>query len=222
MSLPPTGRAAAEVLAELEKLRADDVDWRRGRAFSLAYFAGDEVLELAQRAYTRFSSENALNTDAFPSLRRIQADVVGMVSGLVHGGDAAAGFMTSGGTESLLLAVLSRRASAAQGARIERPDGPAGERARGVQKAAHYFGCAVPCVRRLRADACLNREGDQGHRARGRLRPRPAGRGRPDRGAGRARRGCGAPCHVDVQGGMVLRSRAPGRAGPALGLPCPA
>jgi glutamate/tyrosine decarboxylase-like PLP-dependent enzyme len=109
MSLPKSGRPSDLVLSELERLREGDVAWRRGRAFSLTYFAGDEVLELAKNAYARFSSENALNTEAFPSLRRIQSDVVGMVAGLVHGGDSAAGFMTTGGTESLLLAVLAAR-----------------------------------------------------------------------------------------------------------------
>ena len=64
---------------------------------------------LGDEAYRRFSSDNALNTDAFPSLRRIQADVVAMTADLLDGGPEAAGFMTTGGTESLLMAVKAAR-----------------------------------------------------------------------------------------------------------------
>ncbi len=76
--------------------------------FSLAYSAGPDVLALAEDAYRRFSGENALNVDAFPSLRTMQDDVVAIVSGWLGGTDTA-GFMTSGGTESLLLAVKAAR-----------------------------------------------------------------------------------------------------------------
>jgi glutamate/tyrosine decarboxylase-like PLP-dependent enzyme len=109
MPLPRSGRPAAEILAQLTALQADDVDWKSGRAFSLAYHAGDDVLALATEAVARFQSANALNVAAFPSLRTMQADVVAMVADLLHGGPGAAGFMTSGGTESILLAVKAAR-----------------------------------------------------------------------------------------------------------------
>ena len=107
------GRAADEVLADMEQMRSRDVRWRDGRAFSLAYNAGPEVVALAEEAYRRFSGENALNTDAFPSLRRMQNEVVRAAIRWTHGDEDASGFMTSGGTESLILCVraaLRRRA----------------------------------------------------------------------------------------------------------------
>ena len=109
MRLPTTGVPAAEILDQLTALQARDVDWKSGRAFSLAYHAGADVLALATEALARFQSTNALNAAAFPSLRTMQADVVGMVSDLLHGGPDAAGFMTSGGTESILMAVKAAR-----------------------------------------------------------------------------------------------------------------
>lgn len=109
MSIPATGIAAERVLEELTALQAGDVDWKSGRAFSLAYHAGSDVLALATEALARFQSANALNVEAFPSLRRMQNDVVAMVAELLHGGPEAAGFMTSGGTESILLAVKAAR-----------------------------------------------------------------------------------------------------------------
>jgi glutamate/tyrosine decarboxylase-like PLP-dependent enzyme len=56
-----------------------------------------------------YLAANALNVEAFPSLRRMQSEVVAMVAALLHGGAEAAGFMTSGGTESILLAVKGAR-----------------------------------------------------------------------------------------------------------------
>ena len=90
-------------------MKANDVRWRDGRAFTLAYNAGDDVVAIAEEAYRRFSSENALNTDAFPSLRRIQADVVGIVGDWLEAGTEGAGFMTTGGTESILMALTRSR-----------------------------------------------------------------------------------------------------------------
>ena len=109
--LPNRGpqRSAQDILNSLSRLKVDDVDWRNGRVFSLAYFAGDDVLDLSERAYAMYSSSNGLSTDAFPSLRRIQSDVVSTVTRLIHGDAEAAGFMTSGGTESILLAVEAAR-----------------------------------------------------------------------------------------------------------------
>ena len=109
MPLPPKGIAADVVLEQLAAMQAQDVDWKSGRAFSLAYHAGPDVLALATEALARFQSANALNVDAFPSLRRMQNDVVEMIADLLHGGPEAAGFMTSGGTESILLAVKAAR-----------------------------------------------------------------------------------------------------------------
>jgi sphinganine-1-phosphate aldolase len=109
MPLPKNGTPAQTLLAQLDALQARDVDWKSGRAFSLAYHAGADVLALATEALARFQSANALNVAAFPSLKRMQAEVVEMTADLLHGGPEAAGFMTSGGTESILLAVKAAR-----------------------------------------------------------------------------------------------------------------
>ena len=93
------------MLARLEAFRHGDLRWKNGRAFSLAYFAGTEAYEVAVEAQKRFSSENALNMDAFPSLRALTSEVVETVCGLLGGDDETVGVYTSGGTESILTAV---------------------------------------------------------------------------------------------------------------------
>lgn len=103
--MPTTGVPTHEVLDRLEGYRHGDLRWKDGRAFSLAYFAGPEAHELAVEAQKRFSSENALNMDAFPSLRALTTEVVGTVCSLLGGDDQTVGVFTSGGTESILTAV---------------------------------------------------------------------------------------------------------------------
>jgi glutamate/tyrosine decarboxylase-like PLP-dependent enzyme len=109
MVLPTTGVPRDTIFDQLDVLKRDDVRWRDGHAFTLAYNAGDDVVAVAEEAYRRFSTENALNTDAFPSLRRIQSDVVGIVGDWLGAGDEGAGFMTTGGTESILMAAKAAR-----------------------------------------------------------------------------------------------------------------
>lgn len=103
------GVAANTVFDELESLRRDDFQWREGKLFSLAYYAGPGAAAVSEEAYRRFSGENALNTAAFPSLRQMQHDVLAIVGKWLGAGPEAAGFMTSGGTESLLMAVKAAR-----------------------------------------------------------------------------------------------------------------
>ncbi len=103
--IPEHGSPASDVLAALAATKTADVKWQAGRAFSLAYSAGDEAVDLAKAAYSQFSSENMLNLDAFPSLRQLQTEVISMVSSLLGGTDDTVGVCTSGGTESILTAV---------------------------------------------------------------------------------------------------------------------
>jgi sphinganine-1-phosphate aldolase len=92
---------------ELIEVARDDVDVFNGRVFSLAYVPDLATRTLSDDAYRMFAHTNGLNTDAFPSLRRMQSDVVSQLLSWTHAPDGAAGFMTSGGTESLILAVRS-------------------------------------------------------------------------------------------------------------------
>lgn len=109
MPLPEKGRPIDDVIAELESKRAHDVRWQDGRTFGMVYDGGPSVHEVAERAAKLYLHENALNTKAFPSLGAIQAEVVRWTADLLHGPQNAAGFMTSGGTESILCAVLAAR-----------------------------------------------------------------------------------------------------------------
>jgi glutamate/tyrosine decarboxylase-like PLP-dependent enzyme len=108
-TFPATGTPAAEVLDELRSMRGDDLDWRGGKAFSLVYNHGHADLETAVHgAAELFLHENALNPFAFPSLLRMEQEIVAMAADLFHG-PPRAGALTSGGTESIFLAVQVAR-----------------------------------------------------------------------------------------------------------------
>jgi len=142
---------AQEVLRQVAEIGAKDLNWKQGRAFSLAYYAGADVQEVADQALAMYASTNGLNADAFPSLKKFQSEVVQMVSAWVHGGDQAAGFMTSGGTESILLAVKGARERGRREKGITTPNVVLATSAHAAfEKACYYFGLES---RRITVDA---------------------------------------------------------------------
>jgi len=142
--LPEIGWSATDVFDSLEVMRARDVRWREGRAFSLAYNAGPDALAVAEEAYRRFSGENALSTDAFPSLKQIQAEVVAMAGVWLGATPSSAGFMTSGGTESILMAVKAARDRLLAERQIHQPNMVLPTSAHAAfAKAGVYFGVEV-------------------------------------------------------------------------------
>lgn len=156
-TLPAHGRSRSDVLAAMQAARDHDVRWREGRVFSLVFNAGDEVSDLLKDAYTLFFSENGLNPTAFPSLKKFETEVVAMVASLLGGAEGVVGNLTTGGTESLLLAVLTAR----EWARRAKPHitSPAmvlpASAHPAFEKAAHYFGVKsirVPVRSDFRAD----------------------------------------------------------------------
>ena len=140
-SLPSGGRPVDDVIADLAAKRDGDVRWRDGRTFGLVFDGGPGVHEAAERAAMLYLHENALNTMAFPSLGRIQSEVVGWTADLLHGPDTAAGFLTSGGTESILCGVKAARERGRVERGITEPEMIVAESAHAAfHKAAHLFG----------------------------------------------------------------------------------
>lgn len=143
--LPREGRSWPELAQALRDLKRDDLDWRRGRHAAFVWHADDAVEQVAREAYALFMTENGLGLRVFPSLRRMEADVVAMVRHLLGGDAASSGDLTSGGTESIFLATHAAR----QWARLRRPEVTEPEIVApwsahpAVSKAAHYLGMKV-------------------------------------------------------------------------------
>ncbi|MEL6891656.1 MAG: aminotransferase class V-fold PLP-dependent enzyme [Actinomycetota bacterium] len=148
MGFAQSGQPVDEVIAALADKRAGDVKWGDGRTFGMVYDGGPSVHEVAEQAAQLYLHENALNTQAFPSLAEIQREVVGWTSDLLHGAELpdgqAVGFLTSGGTESILCAVLAARERGAIERGVTEPEIVLASSAHAAfHKAAHNFGLAV-------------------------------------------------------------------------------
>ncbi len=143
-----------DVLARLRALQGNDLPVHGGRTLAYVYDSGlPDVDEIGREAVAAYAGSNGLDPTAFPSLLQMENDLVGFALRLLDGPDTAVGTVTSGGTESVLLAV--------QAARDARPDVaeprmvlPATSHA-AFHKAAHYFGVQpvlVPVARDFTAD----------------------------------------------------------------------
>jgi sphinganine-1-phosphate aldolase len=149
-------REPDEILAELEALRAADAPTHGGRVLSYVYDSGiAELDELAARAARLVQPVNGLDPTTFTSVAVMEAGVVGFARRVFHGDtgdsttDVVVGSVTSGGTESCLLAVKTARDAwreARLGSpRIPRIVAPVTVHA-AFHKAAHYFGLALDLV----------------------------------------------------------------------------
>jgi sphinganine-1-phosphate aldolase len=110
MTLNTDGRSAVDVAADADALRADDAPVHGGRVLAYVYDSGVEGLDQSAReALAAFGEVNALDPTVFPSVRRMENDLVAWGLDLLGGGEGACGSVTSGGTESCILAVLAAR-----------------------------------------------------------------------------------------------------------------
>lgn len=107
--IPANGLPHQTILAQLAAKKSGDANWRSGRIWSMVYFVNDAHLHLMEEASKLFLSENQLNPLAFQSLLNIERELVGMAAGLLHGDEATTGVFTSGGTESIMLALYAYR-----------------------------------------------------------------------------------------------------------------
>ena len=155
-SLPQTGRTPAEILAELTGFASQDPNYKAGRLWSLVYYLNDDFEKFLGQAYQAFSSTNGLNPTAFKSLKRFENDIIAITTKLLHGPGSACGVVTSGGTESCLLAVKTYRDLAAAQRKIKKPEMIIPTTAHVAWfKASEYFGVKIrllPLNAELRAD----------------------------------------------------------------------
>ena len=114
---PREGVAWDALEREMDAARTSDIDWRAGRDMMAGYFVDEELLAVQHAAYTKFLHENALYIGdvarqrglGFLSLTRFADEVVSMALEILNGPAGATGTLTTGGSESLLLATLGAR-----------------------------------------------------------------------------------------------------------------
>ena len=110
ITFPATGARPDDISVTLTGLARGDADWRGGRVPLFVFGATEEVAQVGRSAFMAYFTENALGgRRAFGSLLRMEQEVLAMCRDLFHGPASAAGTMTSGGSESILLAVKNCR-----------------------------------------------------------------------------------------------------------------
>ncbi|MCB1152810.1 aspartate aminotransferase family protein [bacterium] len=110
-TFPDKGSPKEEVFAALKEYKKDDLDWRSGRVWAYTYHDNtmEEIEQVAKHAYMEFLTESGLDPTVFPSLMRFENELVSMSANHVNGGPDVVGNFTSGGTESIMLAVKTAR-----------------------------------------------------------------------------------------------------------------
>jgi sphinganine-1-phosphate aldolase len=140
VKIPAVGLSPDDLFKQLETFRTGDVPWREGHTLAYVYDPGPEAEAVVKRAFAMYLTENALDPTSFPSTLRLENDVVSMAASHLGGDARTVGNFTSGGTESLILAMKTARdyARARRGIREAEVVLPSTAHA-SFQKAAHYL-----------------------------------------------------------------------------------
>lgn len=110
--LPAKGMAAPDVLSALQAWSSKETQWQNGKVSGTVYHGGSDLSQIIVKAIEMYLLTNPLHVDVFPSVRKMEAEVVSMTANLFRGPanfPVPVGTMTSGGTESIFLAMKSYR-----------------------------------------------------------------------------------------------------------------
>lgn len=145
--MPDQGAPGDEILAQLEAFKEKDPQFKEGRVWSLVYYINEEHSGFLKEAYHRFSSENGLNPGAFKSLKKMESEVISATADILHGTDEVCGVVTSGGTESCLMAVKTYRDMARETRGVKKPEMVISQTAHVAWfKASEYFNVKIRLV----------------------------------------------------------------------------
>lgn len=139
--LPAQGLSQKELLDKIREYETlSEVDWTKGKVSGAVYWGDEKLTDLLVKVYGEFAWSNPLHPDLFPGVRKMEAEVVRMTCALFNGGPDSCGTVTSGGTESILMACKAYRDMAHERG-IKHPEiiAPVSVHA-AFDKAAHYFG----------------------------------------------------------------------------------
>jgi glutamate/tyrosine decarboxylase-like PLP-dependent enzyme len=148
--LPKDGRERGEIIAEMENLKArEESKWKNGFVSGAVYHGDEDHIDFLNRVYAINSQSNPLHTDVWPSITKFEAEVVAMTANMLHADsvledldadDEVCGAISSGGTESILLAMKTYRDWARDMKGISKPEMIVPKTAHAAfDKASQYF-----------------------------------------------------------------------------------
>ncbi|WP_296603003.1 aspartate aminotransferase family protein [Nocardioides sp.] len=151
-TLPDHGRPREEILAELHAMATEeDAVWETGKCSGTMYCGDHDHYRFLTESFGLFAHVNALQRDMCPSATKFEGEIIAMALDLMHA-DAVedgtpAGMVTSGGTGSILHAVLAYREHAAEHRGIDRPNFVKPETGHpAFDKACHLLGVELRTV----------------------------------------------------------------------------
>ncbi|KAG1725430.1 PLP-dependent transferase [Suillus paluster] len=118
LALPEEGKSLEWILSEMTKM---DGELGHGKLSGAVYHGGEDMSRVIVAAFERYTVSNPLHPDIFPAIRKMEAEIVSMCLRMYNNPDGA-GTMTSGGTESIVMAVKTYRDWAREAKGITEPE----------------------------------------------------------------------------------------------------
>jgi sphinganine-1-phosphate aldolase len=156
--IPTTGRARADILRDMEAMRDhEEGTWKDGFVSGAVYHGDMQHIEFLNQVYALNSQSNPLHADVWPSTTKFEAEIVAMTAHMLGGdGQDVHGTLSSGGTESILLAMKTYRDWARETKGITKPEMIVPVTAHAAfDKASQYFNIKtvhIPVDENFRAD----------------------------------------------------------------------
>jgi glutamate/tyrosine decarboxylase-like PLP-dependent enzyme len=106
-TLPESGVARDQILRELREMSTEE-DRRgdTGRVSGSIYSGDHDHYHFLTEAFGFYAHANVLQRDMYPSATKLEAEIISMTADMLHGDETTSGLVTSGGTESLVTAML--------------------------------------------------------------------------------------------------------------------
>lgn len=144
-TIPAEGLAEKDLVQYMEYWASKEhPGWRDGKVSGKVYNGHPSVISVMKAVYDLYCVSNALHPEVFPSIRKFEAETIRMTANMLHGDENTCGTLTSGGTESILMAMKTYREYARKGRGIQNPEVVMSEGAHAAfDKAQEYFGIKV-------------------------------------------------------------------------------
>ncbi len=155
--IPQAGRSRGEILREMEAMvKEEEPHWKEGFLSGAVYHGDPQHIEFLNQVYALNSQSNPLHADVWKSTTKFEAEITAMTADMLGGDEHTCGTISSGGTESIMLAMKTYRDWAREEKGIRKPEMIAPVTAHAAfDKASQYFGIKmihVPVDEKFRAD----------------------------------------------------------------------
>eukprot|EP01040_Poterioochromonas_malhamensis_P013318 gene13318-14633_t len=109
--LPEKGLPHDEILQLIQSsIQHENTVWENGKLSGSVYGGEKSHINFLNQCFSYYSMANVLHPDIWPSVMKYESEIVAMTASLVNGGKkSVCGSTTSGGTESIILAVKAHR-----------------------------------------------------------------------------------------------------------------